>query len=876
MPVLRRFLLGTAAWSLALTGTALPAPTTAFTPYVVPASIPLSLMPAAGQPAGHIHTSWPGFAKGHLPDSKHLVGTVGGQTFQFQQDSESHWISDPTVRAASVSAVIPVPLVAGQRLNIQVTPTAGAPDRTPWITPAAMVAAKDITLRSYGGNAGGRTFVTSLRDIVTTLPRDTWGTNPAGGWDVPISGPVQVMIRAWRYWRDSATGAYSKWRKDVMYVTARVDGTWEVAARSQQSNYDIAFPGGTITAPGTPEGPLEYQPRYACAVEAYDGATRIAAWGGSNDARVMRLPASAFGTNNVITGLSAGFNEYTPVQFSAGAGSTLPSGITAGTIYWLAFGPGYAAWTLRTQPATSNDFNAAMALGTGAAGTITVTPLVATYSGTAPVFAAPDGLPVPIGFTRSFVGVRWDEDYMSRGAKMWPRYQQDYTRYSAAQQRIAAQSYYPNIRPFGPWLNYTGDNPGDKRIGYVARTGLLALQSPFDATLVRNAIVEGMGWSDQPMWWDDPRSGRVFVADNGPDDAGALYPQMGLNHPNAAMNGANAGWLGWDGNVTYANRSNYYDGYSSAKLEASHMPCPWAVPAHLTGHPVFADQGAAHANAMMLYANTRQATVGARTFYNVFTLPNQPRGAGWALRAVANAEIFTATAKPEAAYVRHMLDGLDAWCAAFVASNPPGKATGLANPTFCSQFPQYGNVYLGQQYQIAIYGLAMGVEAWRGERPGIRACLQMDANFLVGIANNASATGGSGWLVQDGYYVLVRDASGAFLPSLRAIIAQTAQYGQSSPPWPTTSFRNSIGYGPGRGGGFQSGTYAAIHRCMLATLASAGIVSLNGDDAGAVYALLDRRFNTAPEAGIQFASPDFGGSYQGHPWTFGEWAIVPG
>ena len=178
--------------------------------YVVPASIPLTLLPSASQAAGFIHTSWPGFAKSHFSDAKHLVGTVGGQTFQFQQDGESHWISDPTVRAASVSAVIPVPLVAGQQLNIQVTPTAGAPNRTPWITPAAMVAAKDFTLRSYGGNAAGRTFVTSLRDIVTNFPRDAWGANPPGGWDVPISGPVQVMIRAWRYWRDSTTGEYSK------------------------------------------------------------------------------------------------------------------------------------------------------------------------------------------------------------------------------------------------------------------------------------------------------------------------------------------------------------------------------------------------------------------------------------------------------------------------------------------------------------------------------------------------------------------------------------------------------------------------------------------------------------------------------------------
>ena len=843
--------------------------------YAVPAAVPLSLMPAASQSAGHIHTSWPGFAKGHLPDNHHLVGTVGGQTFQFQQDSESHWISDPTVRAVSVSAVIPVPLVAGQRLDIQVTPTAGAPNRTPWITPAAMVATKEFTLRSYGGDVAARVFVTSLRDIVTNLPRDAWGTNPVGGWDVPISGPVQVMIRAWRYWRDSSTGEYSKWRKDMLYVTARVDGTWEFAARSTQSNYDIAFPGGTIVTPGTPEGPLEYQPRHACIVEAYDSATRIAAWGGPNDARVMTLPAAAFGTNNIITGWSAGYSEYTPVQFSVSAGSTLPSGITAGTIYWLAFGPSYASWTLRPQPASGNDPNAALPIGTGAAGTITVTPMTATYSGTAPVFVAPDGLPLPVGFTRSFVGVQWDEEYTSRGAKMWPRYQQGVTRYSSAVEQVAPANYYPNIRPWGSWLNMTGDNPGDTRIGYVTITGLRALLSSFDATYVRNACVEGAAWSEQPMWWDDTRSGRTFVGDNGPDDAGTTYPQMGPNHTTAGMNGANGGWLGWDGNTAYAERSGYYDGYSSSKLEASHMPCPWAVPAHLTGHPIFADQGVAQANAMCLYATARTTAVGAKTFYNVFTEINQPRGAGWALRAVANAEIFTATAKPEAPYVRHMLDSFAAWGAAFVASNPPGKNIGLANPIFASQFPQYGNIYLGQQYQIDIYGIAMGIEAWRGERPGIRACLEMDANFLVGIANDASSTGGSGWLVEDGYYVTIRNPDGSFLPSLRAIIAATPQYGSSSSPWPTTAFRNSTGYGVGIGA-FQAGTYAVVHRAMLAALASAGIVSLNGDDARAVLALLDARFNAAPNAGIQFALPDFGGSYGGHPYTFGEWAIVPG
>ena len=879
MPVSRRFLLGTAACSLALAAAApLPLVISGTTPpaYIVPASIPLSLLPSVSRAVGHIHTSWPGFAMGHLSDNQHLVGTVGGQTFQFQQDSESHWISDPTVRAASVSAVIPVPLVAGQRLDIRVTPTASAPNRTPWITPAAMVAAKDITLRSYAGNAAGRTFITSLRDIVTNLPRNGWGTNPAGGWDVPISGPVQVMIRAWRYWRDSSTGEYSKWRKDMLYVTARVDGTWEFAARSQQSNYDVAFPGGTITRIGKAEGPLEFQPSLNGYVEAYDGSTLIRAWGGPNDPRATTVPASAFGAGNMLTRLPASYSQYHGVLFQPEAGSTLPSGVTAGQVYWLSFGPNYSQWHLQAAPAQVQSSESPVAFGTAGIGTINVVPVVSTWSGCAPAFLGTDGLPIPIGFARSFVGVQWDEEYTSRGAKMWPRYQQGVTRYSSAVEQVAPANYHPNIRPWGSWLNVTGDNPGDTRIGYVTITGLRALLSSFDATYVRNACVEGAAWSEQPMWWDDTRSGRTFVGDNGPDDAGATYPQMGPNHTTAGMNGANGGWLGWDGNTAYAERSGYIDGYSSSKLEASHMPCPWAVPAHLTGHPIFADQGVAQANAMCLYALSRQTVVGGRTYYNVFTQSNQPRGAGWALRAVANAEIFTATAKPEAPYVRHMLDSFAAWGAAFVASNPPGKNIGLANPIFASQFSQYGNVFLGQQYQIAIFGLALGIEAWRGDRPGIRTYLEMDANFLAGIANDASPTGGSGWLVQDGYYVLIRNPDGSFLPNLRAIIAATAQYGQSSPPWPATSFRNNYGYGPTYGA-FQAGTYAVVHRAMLAALASAGIVSLNGDDARAVLALLDARFKAAPNGGIQFASTNFGGgSYGGHPRTFPEWSIVPG
>ncbi len=876
MPVLRRLLLGTAAWSLVLTGAALPAqpPALSVTPYVVPASIPLSLMPAASQAAGHIHTSWPGFAKGHLPDNKHLVGVVGGQTFQFQQDSESHWISDPTVRAASVSAVIPVPLVAGQRLDIQVMPTAGAPNRTPWITPQAMVAAKDITLRSYGGNCAARVFVTSLRDIVTNLPRDTWGTNPAGGWDVPISGPVQVMIRAWRYWRDSTTGDYSKWRKDVMYVTARVDGTWEFIARSQQSNYDGPFAGGTVTRAGTAQGPLEYQPHYACAVEAYDGTTRIGAWGGPNDRRVLSLPVAAFRSNNVLTTLPLTYDAWTPVTFAPGPTSTLPSGLTVGTTYWLSYGSS-GGLQLQVDADLVESNPTPIVFGTGGTGTVIVTPLVATFSGTGPVLAATDALPVAIGFTRSRVGVAWDKEYMSRGARMFPRYDQGFTRYSSVAEQIVAPDYYPNRRSWGAWLNTTGDNPGDNRIGYVNHNALQCLLNPFDAGFGQRARQEGLSWSDYAMWWDDPRSGRAIVGDNGPNDAGAAYPQMGPSQPGAAMNGNDVAWLGSRGNIPPLDRSGYRDGYSSATLDGSHMPAPWVVPAHMTGHPIFADQGVAHANAMFLYDKQRHQIVSGQTFYNVFCYDGQPRGCGWALRAVAAAETFTATARPEAAYLKHTLDT----CAAFFATQAtPGTqrlATGLLLPLDATK--EFGTFYLARPYMINIWAICVGMEVLRGDRPGWRTYMRAQANFGVGILNDNNPAGGSAWLANNGYYVPTNYSDGSPILTLRQCINVSDVFGfaPGSPiSFPATGF--CIGNFQGTNNAFKTTSYGAVAKAYLAVAKTAGIVSLNGDDAGATYDLLNARMTTAPDAGVQWSSSGWTGAFQGPPRAFPAFAIVPG
>ena len=825
-----------------------------------PTAIPATVMShGAAASANTMITGYMAFQKGHLPTTSHLVGSQGGTAFAVQQDCESHW-KDGSVRLARLVFALPSALTADTLTSLTFTPTTGAPTRTAWITPTAMVAAKDINVKTYGGDLGSLTYGTSVRDIVTNLAQDIWGANPIGGWDVPISGPLQVCIRAWRYRKDTASGNSHKWIKDHIYHYANSDGTHDIEARSTMANWDTAVAASGATLGGT-TSPLSS----ASAIEVYDGTTRIYALGGPNDVRVATVAASTFNVSTNAFTPPTNINFANALSFAPASGGTLPSGLTAGTTYWTDGSKLYAARADATHAQN------AIVLGTAGTGNIVVTPLVGVLTGTSAAVAGTDGKPLRIGTARPNITWAPDEVYTSLNAKFTPPYDQSYTRYASTAYTAVVISSYPNQMPWGPWLNTTGDDPGDNRIGYLNHQTCLWWLLPHDTGFASVARQQAYAWLDQAMWWDDPKSGRIIVADNGPDDAGGTYPQMGLSRINVGMNGQQDGWVG-------GYSSGYFDGYSAATLEASHMPAPWVIPAFLTGSLMLADCGIYQAITCGLKGNQslRHPTLNGKRYYNVAYGDNQPRAAGWLLRAWGFAEAFTPYARPEAAYIAHDMDTMALFSSDYVNSNPPNMQIGLLGLTYGGDLA-FGGTF--QQYQNTIFGIGLAMEAWRNDRAGWSVYLQGFSNFLLGIANDAAPAGGTGWIVANGYSMSLYDNTSTFYTTLRQVIANNSNYYNAVPPFPATGMHTNLdgttSYWQLTGWQLYKTTdYATITLAFAGLAKLAGVVSINGDDASVVYSSLVTRLTSSPCTGLNWSTPGNDSHVIG-AHAFPAWAFVP-
>ena len=407
---------------------------------------------AGGLPGGKLAR----FAKGHIGPNQHLVATVDGVAVQVQQDSESPPWDDGTVWGARTVWAMPAAVAAETKKMVAVSVAAGAPNRTPWITPQALVAAHDYRIVASGGELGATVLTASLRDIVTNFQRDAWGDNPMGGWDVPVSGPLQVIVRGWRY--------VDAWRKLWLYVTANVNGDIEVMGLVTQPNYNGPAIAGAAN-----------QTRMVAAYEAFQDSTRIHAWGGPNDPRTGPVPASSFAGDVLAYTAVAGLRRGMCVVLAPASGGTLPANLTAGTPYWL--GDNFSGLTLHASRADAGTQSSPLAFGAAGTGNIIVTPMLSTHPFAGSVLAMPDGRPVRIGTPRVDIGIGWDEDYLSRGAKLVPCYPQD-----ASLVRYPSQApgtlYYPQDVPNGYWLNDYGDDPPDDRVGLINLTAVLACSAP--------------------------------------------------------------------------------------------------------------------------------------------------------------------------------------------------------------------------------------------------------------------------------------------------------------------------------------------------------------------------------------------------------------
>lgn len=812
--------------------------------YAVPAALPVAIMPhGAASPVGFRVESKPGFAKGWLRPDQHLVGTVDGQAFAIQQDREPNPYSDGSVRAARLTWAMPVGMAADTAKAMTVSVAAGAPDRTPWITPQAIVAADAWDLRASGMDLGATVLTASLRDIVTNGLRDDWGVNPNMGWDVTISGPQQVGIRAWQM--------LDAWRKAWIYVIYHADGKIDHQCMVTAPNWDGPVPGAAA-------GPLDQatQHRAVCAFETFRNGVRVAASGGPNDPREVTVAAPALFNSTFYFLLPPGLHAGMCVVLTPQAGGTMPSGLTAGTPYWIAsYDDLYA--TLHVQRSDVDGHGAIINTGTNGTGNLTMTPWISVHAFAGSVFMDTDARPYRIGGGKIDYGIQWDEKAMSSGAQLVPRYDQNTVRYPSPG---PAADYYPqSVVAFAQSFNGYGDDPGTDWVGDLNDTAVLALLNPFDASFCKYARVSAGQLADWPCHVDDIASGRPLTIDNGPNGNGSAYPRMGAPRPSA---GWNSGGNQWGASVNYTDNSGpdasgYTSRYSHAPFDSSHCPSPAVVPLHHTGNPLLENLIFNEANAAAMGEGRTDTIDGVTYSAPIILVAGQTRTAGWGYALWCKAEAAMPASRPEAAYAKSGLDTYEKWCAAAAMNAAPGDLR-------MGRFGAMG----GAEHQgdigffAHIYMLGICLELARNERPGMRVIAAALANMMLGSLDEADPVGGSTYLADGFYHPLSQTAAGVQYPDIRTMIASEGDLGNTSPPFPATAFR--FGNHQALGDAFASTSQVAKIRCFLALAASANLVSLNGNKARDILARLEARIATPPCVGWEFSSPNYNHSRFGN------------
>ena len=720
------------------------------------------------------------FAKGDVPAGARLAWTAArGGPIELQQDSENHW-PDGSLRFARLAFVPPEQHAAGALGTYDLAAVPGQPQRAAALGPAQVGAACDIRLHVAGQSYGADSFAVSVRDILATLPEwdraRGWGRNPVGGYAVTGVGPVCTTLHAWRYLKRDGDGATHRWVRADFWVTLYAASQHgEVVAMLSQPNSYGPHPAGTVGAAGP-------QPPHFGVAELWNGAARLYAWGGPHDPRTGPIPASAFDCERHVLTKDAGHWTEAAGCGVVLAGPGTPSLVPQGQVLFLSssYKKAPALCLDRADAGTPSDggspppwkpdtryaahafvrtpdgrFLRALTTGTtGAAtplantaviadgdltwhafelefgrpgaGTATVTPVLATYPGTAAMLADADGDPLPIG-QRAAVLVAHDEVYLTRKTRLVPPYDLSIKRVNDAP-ALDGGPYQPNAPLLPSDLNETGDGAGDTRIGYLDQNQAKLLLTPLDPIRERVTKRQALAWADYPIVWKDERTGQPVQA-NSRSYAG-LVPNgdFALGEWNGAK-----GKPEWQG--LGAARSYYQFRYRPL-VDGSHLPAPWIVPYLRTGHPAYAHLGLCEAVSTVAsqWAEQRNRTLNGVAYAGI-QLANgtqQVRGMGWAIRAIGTLDMMMPDADPMRGFVRDTMDDNARFAAAYPATvNPKLQALGAIYDTAGDEGPGTAGA---RPFFYSILFLCAAMEAWRGDRPGWRPYMDALGKYQVGIA----------------------------------------------------------------------------------------------------------------------------------------------
>ncbi len=593
-------------------------------------SLPLTLnniAPATTYTTPFVSYSQP-FADGDIPAGGSITATDSNSNpVTVQMDAVALWPSG-SPRWAVISHACAETFAGASVKTYTLGSSASAPNNTPnsgtwggstataWA--ATLAANSDIKAVYSGFDAGASTYTVSMNTIFSTYtyaPNDAWGTAyPTGGWSITKQGPVCIEFHGWQYIvNDTAPNKTQGYvRCDIWVKAWSPTGPYEVDVRTSLPNM-----WNTVPLSSGAEQFNQKATRWATLLTVKNGGSTVFNAGGPSDTNAVTVANANFntGTNTLTAALNSFFPQTGVVFASSG---TLPSGISANTIYWPAYINGgtanpwictqrvHAAFFEQNGTTTSWAANTAYAVGTyrkngttiyicsqagtsassggptGAGsgivdntckwdsvtvifgsqgtGTISAYPVYAAFPSTAWHVGDAGGDPVWIGSgTRPQIFPGHDFSYLTTKSKFTPCYN-----ISAGFQTTnqAVPVYGPNINFGGiQWaLAATGDGPGDQRIGFISGNSVSSLYNPSDPYYLRACIQASLNWSQYVLgFMNDESGGNPFVGNNGTNNSGTPY----TNLP-ALISGWNGGNVAGSVSAGIVSRGAAWSAWSSA------------------------------------------------------------------------------------------------------------------------------------------------------------------------------------------------------------------------------------------------------------------------------------------------------------------------
>lgn len=568
------------------------------------------------------------FARGDMPSGNRIVVLENDGVTQIscQQDQEVTW-SDGSLRGAAISFVSPDTFAPSQSIPYKLGTISGAPDRIAFLTLSQLAADTDFKVQLTGFDLGADVWQMSVNDVIANGTAFPWGTNPVHGWQQIRSGPICCEWKFWGLVKRVSDSAYHKWIYVGLWVRAWSGGSYEVGGYIRQSNIYGPHPSGSVGS--------DPQPSHTFQATLFNGANALYYWGGPNDTRAFTVQPADFNTSNgeittpatnpISANQSAGFSI--PVTFSSTG--TLPGGLSANTLYWIASNGGNAAIISDSRYDSlgnySNSFSTISITSQGT-GTISVTPYIQTFPFCALYLMDVNGERIFVNGTKPTILVGPDFLYLTQKTKLIPTYLSNTTINPLTDSTAAFFS--PMSAQISWYLEGQGDDIGDERVGYFNNSGCRLFFIPTDPYEVRHNRSIALEFGEWHYYDIDEKTGTYANWGN------RTYPNFGAplgdnwnygntnNPPSAPIVSPST-----------ANRDLNCFSEDAYWGDASHMPAPWASCYMLWGDDIFLEMGRSCGNV------TVAATPGHQTINNVdyyhLTIANQTnqaRAMAWGLR----------------------------------------------------------------------------------------------------------------------------------------------------------------------------------------------------------------------------------------------------